>query len=99
MNSELSNLLKEFSKVVKAEREMEKNKSLWKLYNGINYTIDLYYNDKNKSFEEISLEGYDNMKHIVDTYRGIGHAIGLRRITINLDGEVIQRINFKYANS
>jgi len=103
-DSGLGNMIKEMNRINRFEANQRKQERLQresdlqrKLFNGTNFTIDLYYKEETKkSYEEISLEGYDNFKKIVTLYREIGFNIGLRKITINLDDKKVHSITFKY---
>ena len=93
---EIRDLLRKLATEKRNERIRNEGIRMNKLYNGLNYELNLYYVDTKKSFEEISIEGYTNTISLYDTYRKIGFNIGLRKVTIMLDGKKVKSVNFKY---
>ena len=87
--------IREENRRMAIERKLKKIEFENKLINGLDYELEIYYND-GKSPEFISLEGFKNAFGILDVYRKIGFNLNVRKLKLTLNEEKIKVINFKY---
>jgi len=79
-----------------------------KIVNAKSFSIELYFNEESwykrygklnfhGTFEEFEVSRLSDAALLFDTYRKMGHNIGLTKIVVRAEDEVVYKLNFKYS--